>query len=488
MNQLPPPGPARASTRPTRAELHHRLAEAEETIRAIQNEEVDAVVAHGQRGDLIFTLDAAGRAYRILIESMHEGALTLTRDATIFFANPSFARIVGCPLDQVIGSAFPRFLSTADWAILAPLAQNPGSAGTQIQTALLAADGSMRPVQISLCSLMADGQTPASVGLVVTDLTEAQRSARHCETERLYAQVVEQAAQLEARVEERTRELLHANQELEAFEASVSHDLQGPLLHIAAFAEILLESFAPALPDEAQMYLNKIRAGAAKMERLIKALLEFSRAAKRPLQREPVDIGAMCHEILAEIRPEFGQRKIEVTIDRLPACVADPILLRQVIINLLGNAVKYSRTRECSVISVSAFPPGGANPAYSIRDNGIGFDMKHAGKLFDVFERLPNARHFEGTGVGLTTVQRIVQRHGGRVWAESTPDAGATFSFTLGDPPSNAWAGSAPTVAAPPPAADLCSARRNLPAPCSGSEPQLPTLFPISLRAMGVSH
>ncbi len=433
---VPPEGPHRVASRLTRAELQQRLAEAEETIRAIRNNEVDAVVADRKGGDLIFTLDAAGRAYRVLIESMHEGALTLKSDATVFFANRSFARMVGGPLEQVIGSSFSQFLAAADWAILAPLVQNPGSAGVQIQTVLHAADGSLRSVQISLCPFAADGQTPATVGLVVTDMTEAQRAARHCETERLYARVVEQAAELEVRVEERTRDLLHANQELEAFEASVSHDLRGPLAHIVGFSGILLETFAPQLPEEAQMYVNKIGAGAAKMDRLIVALLEFSQVSKRPLTRQTVDTTALWREVLAEMRPEFGQREVEVTIDQLPPCKADPILLRQVLINLLSNAVKYSRTRQRSVIAVSAVvPPEGGSPTFLIKDNGIGFDMKHAGKLFAVFERLPNARDFEGTGAGLTTVQRIVQRHGGRIWAESALDTGATFAFTLGDPP-----------------------------------------------------
>lgn len=442
--------PAGGAAPLTRAEERQRLAEAEETIRAIRNAEVDAVVSHGKRGDLIFTLDAAGQAYRVLIESMHEGALTLTGDGTIFFANRSFARIVGCPLDQVIGNPFQRWISAADWAILGPLVQDADSAQTQIQTALHVADGSIRPVQLSLCSFAADGQTPATVGLVVTDLSEAQRLARHCETERLYARLVEQAAQLEVRVAERTRELLHANQELETFEASVSHDLRGPLLHMVGFSDILLENFAPQLPEEAQMYLNKIRASAGKMQRLINALMELSRTTKRPLARESVDIGALWREVLAEMRPDFGQRQVEVTIDKLPPCVADPVLLRQVIVNLLSNAVKYSRDRERSIISVSAIlPRDGASATYVTRDNGIGFDMKHAGKLFGVFERLPSSRGFEGTGVGLTTVQRIVQRHGGRIWAESAPDAGASFYFTLGDqPPPEAHAESALIIAA----------------------------------------
>ncbi len=438
-----------ASPRPNIADLQLRLAEAEETLRAIRNGEVDAVVVAGEEGDQVFTLDGAGHAYRMLIESMNEGALTLTIDATILYANSCFAKMVGCPLEQVIGSSFRRFLSADDWTTFAPLVQHSEKTGTKLQTVLVMGEGPGLPTQISLRPLSKEGLGGATIGLVVTDMTEAHRIATQKETERLYAQVVEQAAELERRVIERTEELSIANQELEAFESSVSHDLRGPLRHIVGFSEIVLADFATQVPAEALMYITKIRDGAGKMDRLIAALLEFSRVGKRALAREPLDMATMWREVLAELRPELTGRTIEVSISELPQCYADPILLRQVLVNLLGNALKYSRNGQSSVIAISTLPQLDAgSPVYVIKDNGIGFDMRYAEKLFAVFERLPNARDFEGTGVGLTTVQRIIKRHGGRIWAESIPDRGATFFFTLGDPPTSDPIHAQPAIAA----------------------------------------
>ncbi len=418
------------------ATLRLRLKEAEETLRAIRSGEVDAVVVSGEGGDRVFTLHGAEHDYRMLIESMNEGALTLTVDATILYANGCFAKMVGCPLEQVIGSSFRRFLSAEDWATLGPLAQGSENAGTKLQAVLVTGLVSGLPVQISLRALGKEGVSGATLGLVVTDMTEAHRIASQKETERRYAEVVIQAAELERRVAERTAELLEANQELESFEASVSHDLRGPLRHVMGYSEMVLADYAAEVPESALVFIRKIRDGAARMERLIEALLEFSRVGKQALCRETVDMTTMWREVLLELRADLKNRTIDVSIGELPSCHADPILLRQVVVNLLGNALKYSRTRERSIIAISSRSQSDIQgPVYVIKDNGIGFDMKYAEKLFAVFERLPNARDFEGTGVGLTTVQRIVQRHGGRIWAESTPDASATFYFTLGDNP-----------------------------------------------------
>jgi PAS domain S-box-containing protein len=413
--------------------LRARLAEAEETLRAIRNGEVDAVVSMGKAGPQVFTLEGADHAYRVLIESMNEGALTLMADKTILYANKCFARMVKCPLEQVTGSSFRRFLSIEDRATLRPLMKRAAKSGSKIQVLLLAGDGSQMAAQISIRPLARNGDNHATVGMVVTDMAEARRAATHQETSRLYAQACQHADELEHRVDERTRQLLDANRELEAFESSVSHDLRGPLRHVMGFSRILLETYAAQLPEEAQDYLNKILDGAGKMERMVVALLEFSRASKQSLSPQPVDIGRMWHEILAEMRPAMGDRHIEVTIGEMPPCHGDPILLRQVLVNLLENALKYSRTRDHSVIEISAVaPPDGGSTTYSIKDNGVGFDMAKAGKLFTVFTRLHNAGDFEGTGVGLTTVQRIIQRHGGRIWAEAVPGVGATFFFILG--------------------------------------------------------
>lgn len=404
-------------------------------MRAIRNGEVDAVVVSGQNGDQVFTLDGAGHAYRMLIESMNEGALTLTMDATILYANSCLARMIGYPLEQVIGSSFRRFLPAEDWATLTLLFHQAEDTGIQFQTMLVRKVGEKLRTQLSFRRLAKEGTGGATLGVVVTDMTEAHRIAHQKETERLYAQVVAQAVELERRVEERTVELLRANQELESFEASVSHDLRGPLRHIVGYAEIVRSDYGTTIPNTVLQCINKILHGAGKMEGLIEALLKFSRVGKGALSRVTVDIHAMWHEVLQEMIPDLVGRDIRVTFGLLPQCYADPILLRQVLVNLLGNAVKYSRTRSSTLIDISFIEPtNGGSATYVIKDNGIGFDMQDAAKLFTVFQRLPNARNIEGTGVGLTTVQRIVQRHGGRIWAESTPDAGASFFFWLSGP------------------------------------------------------
>jgi PAS domain S-box-containing protein len=424
------PTPPREVTR-----LRQRLAEAEETLRAIRSGEVDAVVVAGKQGPQVFTLQGAEHAYRLLIESMNEGALTLTTDKTILYANQCFARMVKCPLEQVTGSSFRRFLSDEDQATLHSLLKQVDKSGAKIQMVVLTGDGSKIPVQISLRPLAKNGSDHAAIGIVVTDMTEARRAAEQQETVRLYEQMRVHAAELEHRVDERTQQLLSANQELESFESSVSHDLRSPLRSINGFSHILIQDYGPQLPETALGYLKKIRDSAEKMECLITALLNFSRFGKQALSLQSVDVGRMCREVLAEMIPVGGDPHLEVTIGDLPACYADPTLLRQVLVNLISNALKYSQKRAHAVIQISTVPqPDGGPSAYSIKDNGIGFNMVSAGKLFTLFQRLDSAREFEGTGVGLSTAHRIIQRHEGRIWAESAPDAGATFFFTVGSP------------------------------------------------------
>jgi PAS domain S-box-containing protein len=430
----------RHSARPARsrelAELRRRLGEAEGTLHAIRTGEVDAVVTAGKAGLQVFTLQGADHVYRVLIESMNEGALTLTEGSMVLYANACFARLVQRPLETVIGGSVRRFLSAQDGAALRLLVRRAGRTGSKIQVALHAADGSTLPVQISLRRLERKGPHRAPVGLVVTDLTESRRAAHQAETARLYAQVCAHAAELERRVDERTAQLQSANRELESFQSSVSHDLRAPLRHVTGFSQILLDFPAAQLPDGARDYLLKIHECAGKMDRMIVALLEFSRLSNQALSPQPVDIGRTWREILAELRPELGDRPLDVTIGDLPPCHADPALLHHVLVNLLENALKYSRLRDRAVIQISAATPAGSTvPVYSIKDNGVGFDMAQADKLFTVFARLHSTNDFEGTGVGLTTAHRIIQRHGGRIWAESAPGLGATFYFHVGPPP-----------------------------------------------------
>jgi light-regulated signal transduction histidine kinase (bacteriophytochrome) len=257
--------------------------------------------------------------------------------------------------------------------------------------------------------------------------------ARGEQAARLIALAVAKAQlldQLEHRVAERTAELAAANQELEAFSYSVSHDLRAPLRAIDGFARILIEEHAARLDSGAQRYLHRVRDGAQRMGQLIDDLLAFSRLSRLPLRKTVVITSDVVQEVLDELRPDYEHRQVEIRLGELPACQADPTLLKQVWTNLLSNALKYTRGRGVAWIEIGSQPANGGR-TYFVKDNGVGMDMRYADKLFGVFQRFHTREEFEGTGVGLAIVHRIIQRHGGRVWADSQPGQGSTFYFTL---------------------------------------------------------
>lgn len=241
-------------------------------------------------------------------------------------------------------------------------------------------------------------------------------------------------AALEERVRERTRELEAANKELEAFSYSVSHDLRAPLRAIDGFSRILLEDLEEAgLPDDARRHLAVIRSSTQQMGQLIDDLLAFSRLSRQALTVEPVDMERLVGACVRQLTDDLAGRSVDIALDPLPPCMGDARLLRQVWTNLLANAFKYTRDRGRPRVEIGARPDGESQGqvVYHVRDNGVGFDMAYADKLFGVFQRLHRAEEYEGTGVGLAIVQRIVHRHGGRVWAEASPGAGAAFFFSL---------------------------------------------------------
>jgi two-component system sensor histidine kinase/response regulator len=238
-------------------------------------------------------------------------------------------------------------------------------------------------------------------------------------------------AELEQRVRRRTAELEAANKELEGFAYTVAHDLRGPLVAVDGLVSLLQSQHAAQLPPEGQHFLDLVRQSAKRMGQLIDDLLRFAKTASLPVQRQDIDLTTLVHACIDEFRDEIERRRIAVTVRSLPRCAADPTLLRQVFINLIGNAVKYTRQQAQASIDIGSEEVDGERVVH-VKDNGVGFDMKYIDKLFGAFQRLHRQDEFEGTGVGLAIVQRIVQRHGGRIWAEAKPKRGASFYLTLG--------------------------------------------------------
>jgi signal transduction histidine kinase len=232
-------------------------------------------------------------------------------------------------------------------------------------------------------------------------------------------------------LEKRSVQLAASNKELEAFAYSVSHDLRAPLRHMAGFSELLQKNSAQVLDDKSKRYVGVILESAKKMGTLIDDLLAFSRIGRAETNKTIVNLGQLVEEALAEVRRDVGDRKIVWRVGRLPAGYGDRAMLRLALVNLISNAVKFTRTRSPAEIEIGQMPAPDDQVIIFVRDNGVGFDMKYVGKLFGVFQRLHSAEAFEGTGIGLATVQRIAHRHGGTAWGEGSPDQGATFYLSI---------------------------------------------------------
>jgi len=294
--------------------------------------------------------------------------------------------------------------------------------------------------------LRAERLTSDEIGLLAdsfnTMLAEIERATRELEASnreaarevgerrRAEEEIRRLNAELETRVKARTTELQSTNAELEAFCYSVSHDLRAPLRSIDGFSQALLEDFPKDVSDEARRYLARIRTSTQRMGQLIEDLLNLSKVSRGELARRDVDVGEIARQVVAEIQSREPERKVEVSVWDGMQANADPRLLRAALENLIGNAWKFSAKAEQARVEVGSLRDGD-EVTFFVRDNGAGFDMRYASKLFGAFQRLHSANEYQGTGIGLATVQRIVHRHGGRIWADAKPGKGAVFFFTL---------------------------------------------------------
>ncbi len=396
---------AEEAIRQLNAELERRVTD--------RTAELQAEIAEHQRAEVRIRLQVTA------LESAGNGVVITDRNGTIEWVNPAFTQLTGYTREEAIGQN-PRILKS-------------GRQDPSVYRELWARILSGKTWRGEITNRRKDG------GLYVEEMTVTPVRQPNGEISHFVAikqdvtqrrQAEERIRQLNRDLERRATELEAANQELDAFVYSVSHDLRAPLASIEGFARLVLEEPGGQLSIESQRFLKLIRENTSAMNRLIEGLLTLSRASRQPLRKEAVDPAGLVQEALAELRGARIGREVEISVGALPTCQADRVLLRQVYVNLLSNALKFTRACPVTQIEIGASTEGGET-IFWIKDNGVGFDVGQAERLFGAFQRLHSEEEYEGIGVGLAIVERIIRRHGGRVWAEASAGQGAAFYFAL---------------------------------------------------------
>jgi PAS domain S-box-containing protein len=381
--------------------------------------------APASRANDLTTAKIVETGFRVLLKAVPDAIVIANKEGKIVLVNVQTEKLFGYTQDELLNQPVEMLIPERFWAqhfghrtgFFSDPQVRPMGSGLEFYA--LRKDGSELAVEISLTPV--ETEEDVLVSVAIRDVTERKKTE----------EVKRQSVDLERRVTERTAELAAANKELEAFAYSVAHDLRAPLRHIDGFSKLLVEHLGSGLDKDAQHYLESIQGSARNMSGMVDDLLNLSRVARKELNLQVTGLSSLVDEVLMDLKPELQERAIDWQIASLPFVECDPVLMKQVFANLISNAVKFTRKRSPAVITVGQTEIDGQTAIF-VRDNGVGFSMKYSDKLFGVFQRLHRQEDFEGTGVGLATVQRIIQKHGGRIWAEAELNTGATFYFTLG--------------------------------------------------------
>ncbi len=365
-------------------------------------------------------LNEKEKLYQTLFENSGEAVMLTDPAGTIISANPAACTLFGMTEEEIRTAGRNGITDVSDPRLAQAIETRNQTGMFKGELTFRRKDGTNFPAECST-NLFSDHTGAVRTSMIIRDLTERKKS------EEEFARFQNE---LEQRVEERTEALNAVNADLESFNYSVSHDLRAPIRAIDSFTAILMQEHSSGMPDDFRKLLANVRINTKKMDLLINGLLSLSRIGRQELTIETVPMEKLARETVEEILRGTDPNRITVTVHPLPDAECDPVLMRQVWFNILSNAVKYSSYKEHAIIDITS-AESDESIAYSVKDNGVGFSMKHANKLFGIFQRLHRADEFEGVGIGLSIVKRVVSRSGGSVSAAGEEGAGATITFTL---------------------------------------------------------
>jgi PAS domain S-box-containing protein len=408
-------------------QLLSRLTEAEQALDAIRRGEVDAAPPPGSGGGRVFALTDSKNVYRVIVETMNEAALTLDLDGTILFANQQFARLIQQAAEEVVGRKVSNFVAPGQDATLSRVLTQARTGASRGRLVMQAKASGLVHVQLSANPLK--GNDGSGICLVVSDLSELEDSARSNAVLRQHQQALEESQQALRLAKE---DLQRSNQDLEQFAYAASHDLQEPLRGVSGFLRLLETRTSKGMDAKAREYISQAIHSAERMSTLIRDLLAYCQVDRKPVMRSRVDSGEALAGALANLYASIREAAAQVTHDPLPSVTADMTQLTQVFQNLIGNAIKFRKPNQPSLVHVAAEDRQG-EIIFSVCDNGIGIPAEHHGRVFTIFQRLHGLDEYPGAGIGLAICKRIVDRHGGRIGVESKPGEGSRFFFSLPD-------------------------------------------------------